>query len=393
MTSRATKTPKANTMKIVKCETEDNESDDPLDHPSNTTTTVNIRKTTTNPIRGMDFEMAVIRPSNGMRIEARQIEDVLFEYCSKWVFQEEIGEKTKRLHWQGRLVLKDKQHRHTSLAKLVNMIGLPIGDCFNYYEPTVRDVKTTSNFDYAMKFDTRVKGTEPYTDKTYAITRYRYIPSHLRFMNRDTMRPYQRSIEDNRHILPSLREIWFISDIAGISGKTWFTEYVELNDGIKLIYLGNPEKVILSLCSELIQRDRHDIHGIIIDIPRVTNLDNNFYLMLETIKCSVFKDTRFTSGKYVIEMPPVYVFANQFPDEQSLTGDRIKTFTINHETWELEPYIKPKNVPKKDDKIFTFDDKGKTYSFTKKSFVKYLEQEEQSEQKPIRVPAKLPKLV
>jgi hypothetical protein len=389
-----------------------------------------------------DFRMSVYRRGGkGERIEAKQIEEALSELCKKWAFQEEKGQRLKRLlteieecddeeekkkkqkeydeetfnekeypeddeeeqsentdenpnedipgyrHWQGRISLKKRAARLTVLREFVKLLGIPYSECFNYFRPTSNHVHKNGSFNYAMKKLTRVEGTEPYTEKTYEYTKNIWISPDMLYLNPTTMRPYQKYVEEYRHKFPAPRStLWIATLLFGGIGKSDMRSYIADHGGMSIYYYGDRKETLQSLCSRCMKLETREIHGIVINIPCAMKLEQDFYNLLEEVKDGRYFDSRYGGVERAMRKPPLIVFANQLPEEDRMTEGRFEVYTVNRETYELE---KPTIKPKQKDDLLTFE--GET--FTRKDFSDFLKQRKQSKEKPIKVPTKLPKFV
>ena len=115
------------------------------------------------------------------KIELKQVKDFLKEYCKKWCFQQEKGEKTGYLHWQIRGSLKNKVR--------MNVMMRYIKDAFGYENVSPDGLSRTSNENkdndfYCLKEATRVDG--PWKDTDEEI----FIP--LQIEEIEMLRRYQR---------------------------------------------------------------------------------------------------------------------------------------------------------------------------------------------------------
>ena len=110
-----------------------------------------------------ETEYNVEHVNTWMEIEKKKILEFLEEHCKKWTFQLERGEKTGKLHFQGRFSLKSKT-RLTGLVKL-----LPKA----HFSVTSNENRT--NCFYVEKEDTRIKGPWRDTDKKK--------PSHTKWVS------------------------------------------------------------------------------------------------------------------------------------------------------------------------------------------------------------------
>ena len=232
---------------------------------------------------------------------------LLSGWCKKWVFQQEfaptkdadgevIDPKIGYLHWQGRVSLMKKK-RQTEINKQIPIPGK--------WSPTNNCVHEGHNFNYVMKFDTRVDG--PWTDMDYSepppLTR------QLKTFLDQEMRPWQKQLKE-MVIEEDDRSIKLIVDKQGNSGKSIFSEYLEYEH---LAYEIPPFRLM-----EDIMQCAMSIKGqkcYIIDMPRALKKDklSEFYSGLECLKNGVCYDKRYSFKKRRMDRPQVCVFTNVDP--------------------------------------------------------------------------------
>lgn len=307
----------------------------------------------TGGLSSFDFRMNVLK-KDGTRIEANDIMKVLSATSKKWCFQEEISE-TGYHHWQGRISLIKRKTTKAALEQHIDLMELDRSECFNYFQPTIQGVHKTSNFNYVMKSDTRVKDTEVYTNETHKYQPPVWIPREIRYLNPSTMRPYQLEIYNFTRRLPTKilppsndRNILWIYCPEGGIGKSHLLKYLHSYGSRKLIWFENVREIVQDLAERESAMGRRDIPGILFDFPRSEVLDHRFYKLLEILKDGHFTNTRYKGGDWLIESPPIVITANILPDLKAMTSDRIILYKPNRETYELEKYTpEPESIKHK----------------------------------------------
>ena len=142
------------------------------------------------------------------------------------------------------------------------------------------------------------------------------------------LRPWQ---EDALKLInyPSEREVIWITDTKGDTGKTWFQKYVESYFGFHRVFRADLRIKHTSLCYILQKRTFASIDIFLFNDARsISGEDLNMYRILEDIK-----DGQATASKYnneIIRMKTpniLMVFSNKLPNLKKLSRDR---WTIYH---------------------------------------------------------------
>lgn len=235
-----------------------------------------------------------------------EIKELCKTLCKKWIFQQEKGEKTGKLHYQGRVSLKTKTRLLTLQKKSPNWIRWSITSNAN-----------VDNDFYVTKDETRVDG--PWSDKDVEI----YIPWDVRDI---TLRPWQASLfelmQDNRNV----RKVDVIVDTVGNKGKTVFTRYCGVHGYAMQIPFINDNKDLMRLVMDMPKTGNY-----IIDMPRALKKDKllGIYSAIETIKGGYAYDDRYTFKHEYFDPPNVIVFTNEIPEEGYFTFDRWRMWEIS----------------------------------------------------------------
>lgn len=263
----------------------------------------------TNQVAGWDFTISCEKyPDKNLLMQ------LLNEWCKKWVFQQEKGETTGFLHWQGRVSLMKKKRE----SEIVKQIPIP-----GRWSITSEKVHQGQNFNYVMKADTRVDG--PWSDQDFSepppLTR------QLKKFMTDDMRPWQKTLKD---LLTEEddRSIKLIIDKIGNSGKSIFSEYLEY-EGIA--YEIPPFRLMEDImqCAMSIKSQK----CYIIDMPRALKKDklSEFYSGLECLKNGVCYDKRYSFKKRRMDRPQVCVFTNVEPCWHYMSMDRWEIYDMTPE--------------------------------------------------------------
>lgn len=257
-------------------------------------------------------------------ISKEDIIKCLKEYCKKWVFQEEKGEKTGYEHYQGRCSLKEKRRKKDALKAFQKLGFNP-----NYLEKTSK-TNQTNNF-YVTKEDTRING--PWSDEDVV----RFIPRHLN-VTLDKLRPFQQKIFESGRVYND-RNINVIFDDKGCLGKSFVGLYCQIHGkGFYIAPLNDPKEIIQMVCDKCMSTENHAPTPIIIDLPRSMNKSDlsGVWNACEQIKNCYLYDIRYHFKEWYIESPQIWVFTNTMPDIKALSKDRWNFWLINKD-FDLEP--------------------------------------------------------
>lgn len=277
---------------------------------------------TTNAISVWDFSL------KAEKLDKDEVIEKLKAVCKEWCFQLEEGEKTKYLHYQGRVSLKVKSRKGPAIF------------------PGIRWSATSeankNNMFYVMKEDTRKDG--PWSDKDKVI----YIPKQFRNIK---LYKWQQEVIDSRNAFND-RCIDMIYDEKGNNGKSTVAAIAEIMyNAIDCPPINNCKELIQYVCNECMDNEIRNPGLLFVDLPRAMNKDglNGIYSAIEQIKKGKLVDTRYHSRKWWIDSPRIWVFSNHLPDLSLLSNDRWRIWTINKDTQQLERFLggKPVTIAKK----------------------------------------------
>lgn len=257
--------------------------------------------------------------------EAGEIEEQLQEMSEKYVFQLEKGEETYRQHYQGAFVTKIRVRHSTILNRFKkrfrNLTGyLTVNKMMGSWEENVA---------YCTKEETRVEGTEPWCSSSLR----KYSGSDISlFQELDNWFPWQETIfeeifnKDNSSFkIPKDREIIWIYDPAGNSGKSKFVKYLcSRNSDVVKVPFGTSQQIRNSM----ITIGPRKVY--FVDIPRKLGKEDcldSVLAVLEDLKNGFLVSAMF--GKYVTlicDVPHVIVYTNMpFPN-----------MTVSKNRWRVE---------------------------------------------------------
>lgn len=241
-------------------------------------------------------------------MEPEELKAILKDIAKKWVFQKECGEETERLHYQGRVSLKEKL-RETTLAKKMK----------ERMPKTHWSITSNTNKDndfYVSKEETRVEG--PWRDSDVV----KFIPRDLIGIE---LRDWQITMfnliqkEENRIV-------HVIYDQIGNNGKSTFVRYCGVHGYGKKIPMCNDYKDIMRMVMDMPKQKAY-----FIDMPRAMNKERlfQFYSAIEEVKGGYAYDDRYQFKDEYFDPPNIVIFCNSLPDRSLLSGDRWKIWGID----------------------------------------------------------------
>lgn len=247
------------------------------------------------------------------KCSAEQLQDFLMEWCNKWVFQIEVGEKTGFEHYQIRVNLikaKSEASLKTTWSKLLP--GCHISVTSN----------ACKDFCYQMKADTRKEGpgNGPWSSEKPMAVMTRQLKKFMEL----GLRPWMTKCEEiaNRE---DDRYITVIIDKIGNSGKSIFSEYLVFKGAaLELPYMSTMED-IMQACMCLPKQKCY-----LIDMPRGLKKEklSSFYAGLECLKNGMMYDKRYSFKMRRIDRPQIIVFTNTEPDWSLLSADRWDPYVM-----------------------------------------------------------------
>lgn len=118
------------------------------------------------------------------------------------------------------------------------------------------------------------------------------------------------------------REIQFVVDEVGNSGKSWFTRWAVTNhsDKVQVLKIGKRDDLAYAVDATK--------SVFLFDVPR-TQMQFLQYAVLEMMKDQLIFSPKYESGmKVLTTVPLVVVFCNEDPDMTQMTADRYKITRI-----------------------------------------------------------------
>ena len=151
---------------------------------------------------------------------------------------------------------------------------------------------------------------------------------------RASMKPWQRWVTDRVTTGADYRDILWIWEPEGNTGKTYLAKYLHYFHGA--ILTGGRSDDMKYAIARWKQITGHYPITIIVDIARADRIGRSGYRTLQSIKNAIFFSGKYQSGMVASCNPPnVVVFANTPPDRQAMSKDRWVVKTIDPGTHEL----------------------------------------------------------
>ena len=257
----------------------------------------------------------------------------------KFIFQLEECPTTLRKHYQGCFVTRIRKRQQTVLVEL----GVQFSCELRFL--TINRMQGTweQSQEYCSKEESRV-GTEvhrsaelqseelqKYTGKDIEIFRQKGFYPWQEKVNEIIFEPNTFTIQDS-----SSREVFWIYDQTGNTGKSLFTKYLCYNNNtITKLAFGSGSQMRSAVVEEGPKK------CYIIDIPRQLYNDDfqkNIYSVIEDLKNGFVKSSMYGKSKTLFMEPPiVIIFSNFSCPDNKLSVDRWqKKYIIDNELVVLE---------------------------------------------------------
>lgn len=242
------------------------------------------------------------------------IKVALAKICKKYTFQQEKGEETGTIHFQGRFSLKNKKRK----CDVIRVCSKDLGWLKFHISITSKENRT--NDFYVTKDETRIAG--PFSDKEVIED----IPPDVLEMK--TLYPWQQQMCDLLHE-DSNRAIDIVYDPEGCKGKTALTRYMRHYHGAQLIPLLNDAKDIMRIAyNSITKKGIKSIY--MIDMPRAVAKDKlqQFFSGIELLKSGYAYDDRYEFNDITFKKPRVCVFTNTYPTMNFMSKDMWNIWKI-----------------------------------------------------------------
>lgn len=283
-----------------------------MDYSSDEEPAFKKQKIQKSPTCVFDFTCSVERVP-----EMEQIRKHLKAVAKKWSFQQESGQSSDYLHWQGRVSLKVK----VRLPVAVSMFNQAWGAGWGKLSVTSHDVAAVLHMSddafYVTKEDTRVEG--PWCDKDKVQQR-----EPRQYAKWKTLLPWQQVVWDSCGLHED-REINVIIDPKGCSGKSVLVGKLAHAGKARALPPLNDFKEMMALVMDMPEADTY-----LLDIPRGFDQKKmgGMWNAIEALKAGHVYDCRYRYRERWFDAPVVWVFMNEKP-ASPMTNDRWKFWKIS----------------------------------------------------------------
>ena len=269
----------------------------------------------------------------------QSLSNALESISDKFVFQLESCPTTDRKHYQGCLITRIRKRHRTVLYDLSVDLQVEITQItIDRMQGSWEQAK-----EYCSKEDSREGDLTILSPSLQEEENNKYKANDLKVLMDGNLYPWQKAIndiifEDGSHSIKasSSREVFWIEDLSGNTGKSLFTKYLcYSNPSITKLAFGSGSQMRASVVEEGPQK------CYIIDIPRKLcndDFQNNIYSVIEDLKNGFVKSSMYGKPKTLFMEPPVVIiFSNQECPTEKLSIDRWHIFTIiNNKLVELK---------------------------------------------------------
>lgn len=257
----------------------------------------------------------------------------LHENFDDYAFQQEVGELTHKNHYQGVMRTRYRMRKHTVLKRFKSAFP---EELVKYLTVAEMMGKWEESLAYCTKSETSV-GPVFVSPK---ISTYQGADLQL-FTDITKWHPWQLDIKNMLYeTFPMMhrkapgRQVMWLQDIIGASGKSKFTKYVCFKDAFAAKC---PFGTANQMRSSLIAAGAQKIY--FIDIPRTLGRDDDLDAVISVIED--LKNGFVTSAMYgktstlMMDTPHVVIFSNGACPLSKLSGDRWLNYFIDQDTFNL----------------------------------------------------------
>ncbi len=246
-------------------------------------------------------------------IDSKVIKKWCKEIAKKYTVQGEIGEKSGKKHWQGRISLKVRW-RKTELLKHCKKLAI-----FNDANWSPTNTKCLDDDTYVKKDYTYCEEMGRFSDTDIEV----YIPRQFREIKE--LYPWQKEIFD-RWDEWDTRTINVIVDKIGNKGKSTLAGYMEVHQRGFAMPAINDIKDLMRIAYDVPTQRCY-----LIDFPRAMDKSRlfQFYSGIESLKNGKVYDDRYHYKQRWMDSPNIWIFTNILPELSLLSKDRWKLWEVN----------------------------------------------------------------
>ena len=270
---------------------------------------------------------------------SKELGEALESISDKFVFQLEICPTSNRRHFQGCFITRIRKRHRTVLYDLsvdlqIEISQLTIDRMLGSWEQAS---------EYCSKEDSRVGENVHLSPSLRLEEEQKYKAKDLEVLTNGDFFPWQKALnniifQDSDYNIKtsSSREVFWIEDLYGNTGKSLYTKYLCYNNpSITKLAFGSGSQ----MRAAVVEEGAHKCY--IIDIPRKLcndDFQNNIYSVIEDLKNGFIKSSMYGKPKTLFMEPPlVIIFSNDECPTEKLSLDRWKLFSIiNNKLIELK---------------------------------------------------------
>lgn len=259
-----------------------------------------------------------------------KVGEALERHSDKFVFQLEKCPTTGREHYQGCFITRIRKRHRTILFDLAVDMGV------DTERLTIDRMQGTWDqaVEYCSKDESRIGMKTHYSKMLKEENAKKYKGRDLSVFDEKGFYPWQASLyeaifEDGTYNIKgtSGREVIWIEDLCGNTGKSLFTKFLCFNNSnITKLAFGSGSQMRAAIVEEGPQE------CYIIDIPRRLcndDFENNIYSVIEDLKNGFIKSSMYGKPKTLFMEPPVVIiFSNFICPTEKLSIDRWKIYSI-----------------------------------------------------------------
>lgn len=276
--------------------------------------------------KGSRFMVTLDQFESLVQVTPEELTNAFNSLSSKFAFQLEVGDETKRPHYQCVISLNDRTRAGTLTSKLTQLLRVERTQITTIMQSGTWEEGVA----YCTKPSTRVKGP-------WLVGHLLYSENDIKFLDEKEKRfPWQQDIydslfEDNDFTWKEAdtREITWVVDPVGCSGKSTFSKwlFVRQKSLVAKVAFGTASQ----LRSAIVNAGPKRLY--IIDIPRTLGEDdhlNNIITNIEDLKGGFCTSSFYgKSQELLLDPPHVIIFSNKLPNLNLLSGDRWRILTVS----------------------------------------------------------------
>ena len=208
-------------------------------------------------------------------VDCQSLQNLLNEIAKEGVFQKERGDKTGRLHYQGRFELKGPRTGKKQLLKIFSQLG-------EIKNLTFAPERLYNSKAYCMKVDSRVEGPWFIGTDLYR-TKNSIMDIRLHNWQEQLLNELKSALGQT---FRSRKVIW-IQDPKGGSGKSTFLKYLSTSQeelAVKKLPLDKPDRIRMAVCKIL---NRENVEVFAFDFTRTLDEETSvkgLFQVVEEIK-------------------------------------------------------------------------------------------------------------